>query len=407
MSYVLRLGFRNVFRQRLRSVLAVAGITLSVALVIVGTSMMGGVEKMIFSEALGEAGEIVVARKDYFAKSRFNPLKYSLEDSAAVRDRLLGVDGVRAAIERIDFGFLAEHGERSKGLACTAVDVEQYARFSTLPGRLVAGRYLEPGEKGILIGRSAAEDLGVAPGDRLTVIGRTIYDSFMADDFEVVGVFDLGTKLMNRRSFLPLAPAQDFLEMPDAVSRILLYGDSYRDTSRIVDEVRALPSLGAELAARPWTEDALFGSLYAMLRSVRIGISVIMCFVAGLGILNMMMVSVLERRREVGVLMALGTSRRGIFASFFCEAVVYGLTGGVAGVVLGSPLALYLDRVGIDMRIDDIQGLPLPISSTIHADFGLDTVVLGILIGVVLSVLGTFGPVLKTLSMGPQDAMTR
>lgn len=407
MSYVLRLGFKNVFRQRLRSLLAIAGVALSVALVIVGTSLMSGVERMVFAEALGEAGEIVVARQDYFDRSRFNPLKYSLRGSGELRDRLLAAGGVRAAIERIDFGFLAEHDERTAALAATAVEVEQFARFSKLPERLVAGRYLEPGEKGMLLGKWAAEELGVTPGDAVTVVGRTVYESFMADDFEVVGVFDLGSKLLNRRAVLPLAPAQEFLEMPDAVSRILLFGDDYEDAGRIAERLRAQGVVPEGIVMRPWTEDPFFGGVFTLLRTVKVGISAVMCFVAGLGIFNMMMVTVLERRREVGVLMALGAPRLGILASFLYEAALYGLAGGAAGVALGAPLALYLDRVGLDLRIDDIQGLPLPVAGVIRADFGWESVALGLAIGVLLAVLGTLGPVVKTFSMGPQDAMTR
>ena len=406
MTYVFLLGARNVFRQRLRSILALAGIALSVSLVIVGTSMMSGVERTIFSEVLGEAGEIAVARQDYFAKLRFNPLKYRLRDSGALRDRLLEVEGVRAAIRRIDFGFLAEHDERSMTLGASAVDVEQFAQHSTVPDRLIAGRYLEPGEKAILIGRQAAEELGAEPGDTLTVIGRTAYESFMADDFVVAGVFDFGTKLAKRRSILPLEPAQDFLEMPGAVSKILLYSDDYRRAGEIAERIRAAGLLDDGVAARPWTEDPFLGGLYPLFRGVGASVSGIICFVAGLGILNMMMVAVLERRREMGVLMALGMQRSGVLASLFAEAVVYGLAGGLAGVVLGAPVAYYLDRVGIDFRADEIQGLPFAIT-TIHAHFGTGSIVAGLSVGVLLAVLGTVIPVIKTFSMGPQDAMTR
>lgn len=407
MSYVLRLGFKNVFRQRLRSLLAIAGVALSVALVIVGTSFMSGVERMVFTEALGEVGEIVVARQDYFDHSRLNPLKYSLRDSGELRGRLLAAGGVRAAIERIDFGFLAEHDERTAALAATAVDVEPFARFSKLPERLVAGRYLEPGDHGLLLGKWAADELGVAPGDAVTVVGRTVYDSFMADDFEVVGVFDLGSKMLNRRAVLPLAPAQEFLEMPDAVSRILLFGDDYEHAGRIAERLRAGATVPAGIAVRAWTEDPFFGGVFTLLRTIKVGISAVMCFVAGLGIFNMMMVTVLERRREVGVLMALGTPRLGILASFLYEAALYGLAGGAAGVALGTPLALYLDRVGLDLHVDEIQGLPLPVTGVIRADFGWESVALGLAIGVLLAVLGTLWPVVKTFAMGPQDAMTR
>ena len=240
----------------------------------------------------------------------------------------------------------------------------------------------------------------------LTVIGRTAYESFMADDFPLVGVFDLGTKLANRRSIVPLVPAQDFLEMPDAVSKILLYADDFHEAGEIAEGIRASGMLPEGVALEPWTEDPFLGNIFTLFRAVGATVSGIICFVAGLGILNMMMVAVLERRREMGVLMALGMPRSGVLASFFCEAALYGLAGGVLGVVLGSPMAYYLDRVGIDFRADEIQGLPFAIT-TLQGHFGPGSVVAGLVVGVLLAVLGAVVPVLKTFSMGPQDAMTR
>ena len=405
-----RLGFKNVFRQRLRTLLALAGIALSVALVMIGTTFMAGVESLVFKEALADSGEIVVARRDYFERFRFNPLKYRLRDSAELRRRLLAVPGAEAAIERIDFGFLAEHDERSLALPCRGLGVGQDDGVSKLRERLVAGRPLAPGGQEILLGLGAADELGVGVGDRVTAIGRTVHDSFTADDFEVVGVFDLGNKIANRGAVMPLAAAQELLEMPGTVSKILVTTGDYRRVDEVAARMRELvPELGSgdEIAVRPWTEDPFFAGVHGVISSVGWIVSVIICFVAGLGILNMMMVTVLERRKEMGALMALGMSRLGVMASFLWESVAYGLAGGLLGLVLGIPAALYLDRVGLEFRADEIQGIPFPISSTIHGDFGPRTLVLGLAIGVVLSILGTLGPVLKTFSMGPKDAMTR
>jgi ABC-type lipoprotein release transport system permease subunit len=407
MMYFLRLGLRNVFRQRLRTGLALGAIALSVAIIVVGASFTAGVERFVFNDALGEAGEIVVAREDWFARSRFNPLKFAIPDADALVERLAAVPGVRAAVPRIDFGLLVQQGEEAEPVLATAVDVLLFARFSALPRRIVAGRYLQPDEKAILLGATVAEKLGVGPGDRLIVLGRTAYDSFMGDEFEVAGVFDMGMRILNRATFLPLAAAQEFLDMPGAASRVLLYAADYREADALAARIRAGGLLPEGVAARPWTEDALFGSMHQMIRAVRLGLSGIICFVAGLGILNMMMVSVLERRREIGVLMALGMSRPGILVAFLYEALIYGVLGSALGVLLGAPLAAYLERTGIEFRADEIQGLPFPMPNTLHADFGPESLMLGVAVGLILSLLGMLWPMLKTFSMKPIDAMAK
>jgi putative ABC transport system permease protein len=405
MHTFVRLGWRNVFRQRLRSALALGAIGLAVALVILGRAFISGLEEYLYTEVLGEAGEVVVARQSHFERSRFNPMKYPLEGAAALRERLLAIEGVRAALPRIDFGLLAQVGEENRPIGCSAVDVAAYARFSSLPRKLVSGRWPEPDEKSVLIGRGVADELGLRPGDTLTLLGRTRYDSFTADDFTVAGVYDAGVKMLNRTALMPIEPAQEFLEMPDAASKLLVYGDSWREADAVAGRLRGPDVLPAGVAVRPWTEDPFFGGVHALTRGVGLALSGIICFVAGLGILNMMMVSVLERRREIGVLMALGMGRAAILGAFLYEALLYGLLGSALGIALGSPLALLLERVGIEFQADRIQGVPFPLPNRIHGDFGPDGLILGLAIGVLLSLLGMLWPMLKTFSMKPHDAM--
>ena len=407
MIYFLRLGWRNVFRQRLRTGLALGAIGLAVALLMLGDTFARGMEKYIFTEVVGEAGELVVARQTFFERSRFNPLKYPIHQASELQRRLIGVPGVRAVLPRIDFGLLVQMGEENEPVACSAVDVLAFARFSTLPTKLTAGRWLKPDEKGILLGTLVAERLHVKPGDTLTVLGRTAYDSFTADDFTVTGVFDLGSKLLNRSAVVPLGAAQEFLDLTDGASKLLVYGRDFQQAPQLADAIRRSGVLPQGIAVRPWTEDPFFGSLYAVDRAVRMAITVILCFVAGLGILNMMMVSVLERRREIGVFMALGMSHLGILTAFLYEALLYGLLGSAIGIVLGTPVALLLDRVGIEFQGDKVQGVPFALPNRIHGDFGPRSVIIGLTIGVVLSLLGMLWPMFKTFSMKPHDAMAK
>ena len=407
MKPFLLLGSKNVFRQPLRSALALLGIALSVSGVVVGTSLMEGFEGTIFREALAEAGEIVVARQESFERARFNPLRYTLRDAGELTHTLAQFPGVAGAVARIDFGFLAEFEGRNATVACAGVSLESFQNFSRVPGRLIAGRFPEAGEKAVVVGRWVAEELQVEPGDRVDAIGRTVYDSFTADGFEVVGVYDMGTKLLNRGAFMPLAAAQEFLEMENAASKVVLFTDDHLQAEAIAGRLVQEVALPENVSLRPWTEDYLLGSLHQLLQAAGFLLSAIICFVAGLGILNMMMVTVLERRREIGVLMALGMSRPTILQCFLFEVGLYGFLGGILGILLGSPLALYLDRVGLDLRADDVQGLPLPIANTLHADFGPESLVMGLVTGLLLALLGALGPILKTFTMGPQDAMSR
>ncbi|MDC0708558.1 ABC transporter permease [Stigmatella sp. ncwal1] len=406
MRYLIRLGFKNIFRQRTRAALALAAIAISVVFIVGGITLARGVEKQIFLELVGESGEVVIARQDYFDKSRLNPLKYSVPDSTGLKEKLLQVDGVKSVAQRIDFGVLVQSGENNKAIRATAVDVDVFGQRSSIPRSIVAGSYLQRGQKAILLGKTVADDLGLKPGDKVTLLGKDRYDSFSADDFELAGVFDLGNKTSNRAVYLPVSAAQEFLAMEDGVSKLVLYGADYAGAMALAARIRASGVLPEGTALRTWQDDTFLLSIHKTLLGVRKGISFIICFVAGLGILNMMMVSVLERRREVGVLMALGLSRRGIVASFLYEASLYGALGSVIGLVFAVPLGWYLHTVGLTVATDKVKGLPIAIS-VLRGDFTADAVVTGMVLGVLLGILGMVVPVMKTLSMTPQDAMTK
>lgn len=406
LGYFMRLGFKNIFRQRTRAMLALSAIALSVALVVVGATMTRGVEKQIFSAMVAEAGELVVARQDYFDKSRFNPLRYSLKESDTLQAAIQKVAGVRSATERIDFGVLVAQGEQTKEIRCSAVDVDSFVRYSSLPSSLVAGRFLRPGEQAIVLGKTVVDGLGLKLGDPVSVLGRTAYESFTADDFELVGVFDLGSTQANRMAFVPLAAGQRFLEMEGASSRILIYGAHYDQSGALAESLRQGGLLPEGTAVRTWRDDRFLAGMHQVISGMRGGAIFIICFVAGLGILNMMMVYVLERRREIGVLMALGMSRGGIIAIFLYEAFLYGLIGSILGLLVGVPVALYTDITGFAMSLDRMQGLPVYFSR-LHGDFAASSVALGLGTGVILGVLGMAMPVLMTFSMSPLDAIRK
>ena len=406
MLYFIRLGFKNIFRQRARAMLALAAIAISVIFVVGGITLARGVEKQIFLELVGESGEIVVAQQDYFAKSRLNPLKYFVKDSTALAQHLRQIEGVKAVAPRIDFGVLVESGGKNKAVRATAVDVDVFGQRSAIPRSIVAGSYLQPGQKALLLGKSVAEELGLKPGDKVTLLGKDVYDSFTADDFELAGVFDLGNNASNRAVFMPVQAAQEFLAMEEGATKLVLYTAHYEKAGVVAERIRAGGGLPAGAAVRTWQDDAFLQNIHKTLLGVRKGISFIICFVAGLGILNMMMVSVLERRREVGVLMALGMSRRGIVTSFLYEAGLYGVLGSLVGLVFAIPLGWYLHAVGIVVATDKVKGLPVAIS-VLRGDFTADAVVTGLVMGVLLGIVGMVLPVLKTLSMTPQDAMVR
>lgn len=194
--------------------------------------------------------------------------------------------------------------------------------------------------------------------------------------------------------------------MSDGVSKLLVFGERYENAPQLAARIQQGNLLPEGVALKSWDQDPLLSTVHRGITGVRKAIVFIICFVAGLGILNMLMVSVLERRKEVGVMMALGMSRARIVGAFFYEAFAYGAMGSALGLLLGIPAALYLESAGLPLSTAQVQGLPIAFTR-LYGDFTPEGAVGALVAGILLAVLGMSLPVLKTFSMSPQDAMKR
>ncbi|MFC1848973.1 ABC transporter permease [candidate division CSSED10-310 bacterium] len=403
--FLLKLGFKNIFRNKLRSGLALAAIALSIALIIVGMTFIKGAHTQLFQELLNEYGHLVLANENYFEKSRFNPLDYSIENADQLLAELKSIKEIITSIKIIEFGFLIDKDEQNEPVRVTGVDVDEFKKFSRLSQCIIEGRYLKAEAKEILLGKIIAEKLHVKAGDEITAVGKTVHDSFYADGYTVVGIFDLGARFLNKAAYISIHQAQIFLDMENQVSKILLFGKSYLGAPRLKKKIQENIALPANIKVRTWQEDPLIGMMSKTFMAVMSSILFIICFVAGLGILNMMFVSVLERKKEIAVLLALGMNHYRVMLLFLYEAFCYGSLGSIIGCILGTGPAIMLATKGITLNFEKIQGISFPLRETIYGDFQPINILVAMTIGILVSIAGMVWPILKIFRFKPNEVM--
>lgn len=406
--FLLKYAFKSVQRQPSRTAIALASIAVSVAVVMASLSFASGLTQLIFGQVLADSGHLEVTHAEYARRARFRPLRYFIPDAAQLAEQLRQLPAVQSVARQIQFGASLESGKKNKAAKLTGVDLDKFPTLSSVPSALIRGDTLHASDTSVLLGRQLADELGVNVGDTVTALGYDIYESFSAVDLRVAGIFDRGSEKANRAAYVSLQTAQQFLDMKDGASQILVYTGDYRGAARAKASIAGSLQSSTPLAVRSWQDNAFLASLHGLLTRVGWACGLLVCLVAGMGIFNMFAVTVVERRREVGVLRALGMGRQRVLGCFLGESAVLGALGSSAGLLLGIPVVLYLKLHGVALPVDRVKSLPVTLTtSVLYGEFNPTHLLIGAAIGVALTIIGMTVPMLRAYSVSPLVAMRR
>lgn len=224
---------------------------------------------------------------------------------------------------------LAVHGEISRAVTLVGIEPDRWARSERFPGRLVHGRLRLMGSE-ILVGTDLASDQGVGVGDKL----RLTAAHGTASTLTIVGIFDLGNKGANARSaFVALPTAQNLLGLSSGVSSIDVQVNDVYQAELIAQRIAAATGVQAD----SWIKGS--AQFFATVRAQNAANHSIQLFVGlsvALGIASMLVVSVVQKSKEIGILRAMGTSRAQVLRVFLLQGAMLGLSGSALGCLLGA-----------------------------------------------------------------------
>ena len=385
---LLALAWRNLWRQPRRTLLSLFSIAFAATLLVFMLSFQLGV--------YGEMKEAVLRMFDGYAQFQAygyatDPdMRRTIENPEAVSDEALGVRGVAAATPRINAFAILANGSKSFGAAVIGVDPSRERKVSTLPMSVREGRYLEAGDSdGAVLGDALARNLGVGVGQKVTLLGSGLDGSVAADVLRVKGIYHSGIPEIDRSVVeIPLSRAQATFSFGDKANTIALSGARLAD---VQDAQGALDNIGRRhgIALQDWgaLEPALRDSITLKYITSSLFYATLVTVVTFI-ILNTLLMSVLERTREFGMLLAIGMRPSLIGGMVWLELITLALTGGAIGIAIGAGLSLWFERTGISFAsfsaILAQYGLPsqlYPSLSPFSALVGPTVIVLAICIG--------------------------
>lgn len=343
MSRLLALAVRNLRRNTRRSLLTAMSIVVGVAFVIFLDGFLNGFIRAVIAASVETHIAAIQVHSARFENANENPLASAMADDLA--PRILEVAGVRAATPRLSFEALLNNGARAE--VVRALGVAEATETSVCPKRsesLDGQRFRS--RDGIFVGHELAAAFGLTRGTQATLSATTVFGNQNALDVEVGGEMHFSEPFVGKRAVLTtLGFAQQLLRMPKLATE---YAVAVVDLEQAREVATALQAhLGARYRVDTWRErDETAAVFVDRLTAVLYLVSLVFLVLVLSGVANTMLMSVHERVREIGTMLALGMRRRQLLALFVYEAVALASLSACTGALVGELLVVSAQRTG-------------------------------------------------------------
>lgn len=397
------LAVRFLREGRMQTAFIVGGTTLGASLIIFITGVLTGIQADLVSRTLGTQPHVVVRPPDEVNRAHpageYQPVVFATAQARAQRVRAINqwqylaaaVDTfpeVTALSPTVSGPGTALRGEVDKSITIIGIEPPTYVHITKLDTKIVAGR-LQLNADDTIIGTELAKDLGVSVGDRVYL--RTARSA--GNTFTVRGVYDLGNRETNRRFvYVALRTGQALLDLPggassiDIVVRDIFAAETFATTLRRHTDQKV----------ESWeeTNSELFNALSNQTIMTRI-VRTFVAIIVAIGITSVLVVSVVQKQKEIGILRAMGASRSAILRVFLIQGALIGLTGALFGSLVGTGLIALGSRV---LRAPD--GGPM-----FSVQFSPELYGSAILVAIVFGLLAAAVPARRAASLDPARAI--
>jgi lipoprotein-releasing system permease protein len=387
---------------RMQTLLIIGGATVGVAVIIFLTSLITGLQANLVARTLGTQAHIVVRPAEDKAQPQLDRSRGDISARVEARaQRLRSIDqwerllpslrtmpDVVAASSMVSGPAFAVRGTATKSVVLMGIEPDQFLKIVKLDEQMVAGQFRVTGTDAV-IGTTLANDLGVAVGDKLRLTSAESREDIVT----ITGIFDIGNTELNRRwVFIPQRLAQNLLDLAGGISSIDI---TVRDIFR-AEEIALRIEGQTGLLVESWMRTN--AQLLTALRSQTLTNQLIRGFVVlivALGIASVLVVTVVQKSKEIGILRAMGTSPRRVMAIFLMQGGLVALIGSVLGSIMGIGLVHIFARV-----YKNADGTPI-----FRPEVSLWLMASACLVAVAVGLVAAVAPARRAARMDPVQAI--
>ncbi len=405
---LLKMALRNLWRNKRRSLITSLAIALGLAMLIFASGFADGAHgQMIEAGVQSMAGHVVIQGEGYQERRESEIV---VPDSPAVAASLAEILPQARIVKRVYLQGLLTSPAGSVGVGISAVEPSEEAQVNDIDDKLVDGAYLGDDDRAIVMGRALAQTLDVGIGDKVVLMAQHAGE-IESQLFRVCGLFEVGIdEIDGFHAQIPLPAAQELLGLGDDVTQISAHIGSYRDTRPATALVKDAMADVEGIEVLTWFQ--AMPDLYEWVMLDEGGMYVMLLIVAvvvALGIVNTVLMSVLERLREFGVMLSLGATPRLLAALVMTEAVLLGLFAVGLGLAVGVVLNASWAGSGLDMTAmagaESMEAAGVAFDMHIYPDLSALKTAIFCGLAFAMTVLAAVYPAVKAATLKPIECL--
>ena len=348
----LRLAWRNIWRNKRRTMITLAAIGFAVLMAVIFTSYSEGSYQRMVDNMVGQSlGYVQIHKKGFWEeKTVDNTLAYSPEVAEQIKAEVADYP----IVPRLESFALAAYHQRTRATMVMGVDPQLEDEITKLSSRLADGQMIEAGDEAALMAEGLAEYLGIGVGDTLVLIGQGYHGANAAGKFVVKGIIDLPSPELNKQLlYLPLGAAQYLYAAEDRVTSLTVHMSAKDPIMQVQEQLQQSLDTANTFEVMNWTE--LSPEMYQSIemdRASRDIMFILLYVIIGFSIYGTFLMMTKERSYEFGVSIAIGMKRRQLMLTVLMEIVLMAILGALVGILVAMPITGYFTLNPIEMTGD-------------------------------------------------------
>ncbi|HMU09451.1 MAG TPA: ABC transporter permease [Ferruginibacter sp.] len=404
--WLIKMAWKNMWRNRTRTAITMAAIFFAVILSVIASSLKDGIfDNLVKNVVSFYTGYVQVHKQGYWEEQI---LDNSIESSAETEKKLLQNKNITAVTSRLESFALVSSEDITKGALVVGIEPEKEDRITSLKSKLVEGNYLKTTDKAVLLAKGLAERLKLKTGDTLVLIGQGYHGATAAGKYRIAGIVKFGSPELNDKVvFMPLLLAQDFYGAYNMISSYILSLQNTKDLQPTTSALRAV--LGATYEVMAW-EDIIpevkqhIETDNNNMKYIQGILYMLICF----GIFGTLLMMMVERKYEMGMLVAIGMKKSKLIILQLTESVLTVLSGCLLGIMASIPLVYFFNRNPLKIGGETAKayerfGFEAVFPTSTDASNFIYQGMVVLIIGLVLSLY----PMYKIIRLNPVTAMKR
>lgn len=396
---LMKFAFRNVLRNKKRSILTAASIFFASIIVTIGIGFFNGLIDSVCKNYIDYSmGNFKVTTTGFVRYERFMPMDEYIRESGRLTSEIEKLPGVSSVEERVRFGIILGKGENSE--TAMGIGVNLKSNKLDLEKKLMNGK-LE--DEGLYVCIGLAEKLNISKGDDILLATSTTERGLNGIKLKVKGIINFGINMFDKRYFfMDLQNARRLLKMENGITEIYVFTDKKARLPIVRNEIQKI--LPAGLVVRDPGQQT--GGFYDLLQNALYFyyfILMLILMLASFVIVNTMVMTVFERMREIGTMKALGFTDGEIFLNFIFEGTIIGGIGGIAGGLIGYLLTIFYSIKGIDFSAQ--KSREMPFNFMIYPSIDIQVLIIAVVMAVVISTAAAVIPAQRARKLSPAEAL--